>query len=122
MSALVKLLLARIIATFAAQPKDVDGQGLQACTKTPPADDLKTIDDEAIKSLPQSGHRIAALRVTALSKAGYQPCRGHQSQAGAMLTCSEVQHRPTEVAQLACHTHRAKHPQGSVSQVGRPQF
>ncbi len=43
-------------------------------------------------------------------------------QAGAMLTCSEVQHRPTEVAQLACHTHRAKHPQSSVSQVGRPQL
>jgi len=49
MSALVKLLLAKTVAAFAAKPKDVDGQGLQACTKTPPADDLKTIDNGAIQ-------------------------------------------------------------------------
>ncbi len=50
MNALVKLLLAKIVAAFAAQLKDVDGQGFQACTETPPADDLETINNEAIQS------------------------------------------------------------------------
>ncbi len=70
MSAPVKLLLAQTVAAIVAQPKDVDGQGLQVCTKTPPGDELRTIDDEVIQSLPQDGHHIAASRITAMSVAG----------------------------------------------------